>query len=102
MKKVELEKVGRMCPKCGGELVYRHAKKSGIKFVGCSNYPKCDYAEFPKKEVKMLDEKCPVCGKPLVERHNRRGQPFVGCSGYPECTYIKKNSKINDNKEKLN
>ncbi len=35
-----------LCPKCGGELVERTAKKgknAGQKFFGCSNFPKCRY-----------------------------------------------------------
>ncbi len=34
------------CPKCGGELVLRVAKRgdnAGKKFYGCKNYPKCRY-----------------------------------------------------------
>ena len=37
-----------VCPKCGGELVLRTAKKgknAGNKFYGCSNYPKCRYVK---------------------------------------------------------
>lgn len=35
-----------ICPRCGGKLVLRTAKKGsnvGNKFYGCSNYPKCRY-----------------------------------------------------------
>lgn len=35
-----------ICPKCGGTLVLRNAKKgkyAGQSFFGCSNYPKCRY-----------------------------------------------------------
>jgi restriction system protein len=34
----------RKCPKCGGELIKRIAKKgpiAGNEFFGCGNYPKC-------------------------------------------------------------
>ena len=34
----------RVCPKCGGALVLREARRGaqvGNKFYGCSNYPKC-------------------------------------------------------------
>ncbi|MCP4345328.1 MAG: NERD domain-containing protein [Desulfobacterales bacterium] len=40
------------CPKCGGELTERVAKKgqySGEKFSGCSNYPKCRYIKTGRK-----------------------------------------------------
>jgi hypothetical protein len=35
-----------ICPKCGGELVQRIAKRGpmpGSRFLGCSNYPACKY-----------------------------------------------------------
>lgn len=38
----------RSCPKCGGKLVMRTARKGerqGKKFLGCSNFPKCRYTE---------------------------------------------------------
>lgn len=37
-----------ICPKCGGELVLRTAKKganAGTQFYGCSNYPNCKYTK---------------------------------------------------------
>ena len=35
-----------ICPRCGGKLVVRTAKRGdnvGKQFYGCSNYPKCKY-----------------------------------------------------------
>lgn len=37
-----------ICPKCGGKLVSRVAKKgnyAGKEFYGCCNYPDCRYIE---------------------------------------------------------
>ena len=37
-----------VCPKCGGELIKRIAKKgpsAGKEFLGCGNYPKCRYVK---------------------------------------------------------
>ena len=37
-----------ICPKCGGELVLRTAKRGqnvGKQFYGCSNFPKCRYVD---------------------------------------------------------
>jgi hypothetical protein len=31
------------CPKCRGVLVERVVKKTGVKFIGCDNFPKCRY-----------------------------------------------------------
>lgn len=35
------EKLEEPCPKCGGELLVRFGKRG--RFVGCGNYPECDY-----------------------------------------------------------
>jgi len=42
---------GDKCPYglCKGRLITRTNKSTGDKFLGCSNYPKCDYIE-PLKE----------------------------------------------------
>jgi len=37
----------KVCPKCGGKLEERIGKYG--KFLGCSNYPKCQYTENSKK-----------------------------------------------------
>lgn len=45
-KTVETEERKFTCPKCGGELILRVAKRgdnAGKKFYGCKNYPKCRY-----------------------------------------------------------
>ena len=42
----ELQNNPTRCPRCGGNLVIRTAKKGsnvGRQFYGCSNYPKCKY-----------------------------------------------------------
>jgi DNA topoisomerase-1 len=87
MEKIEAEKTGEDCPKCGLPLVYRFTK-TNERFVGCSGFPTCDYSTFDKET--MTEELCPDCGHPLVKRKSRTGKTFVGCSNYPTCTYIKK------------
>jgi restriction system protein len=37
------KKDSKVCPKCGVELVEKEGKYG--KFLGCSNYPKCQYTE---------------------------------------------------------
>jgi len=77
-----------VCPKCGAKLVYKDGKNG--KFIGCSNYPTCDYVQKePKKQAEETGEMCPICGKPLVKRTDRKGKPFIACSGFPSCKYIK-------------
>ena len=94
------EKVGRQCPKCGHDLVYKDGKNG--RFISCSDYPNCDYVESIKKELVYTGETCPVCGKPLVERIGLKNKKFVACSGYPDCKYIKGNeNKISKTKQPL-
>ncbi len=59
MEKIAPEKVGEVCPDCGGELVYRNSRYG--KFISCSNFPK---------------------------RKSRFGTYFLGCSGFPKCHYM--------------
>lgn len=80
------ETTGELCPKCGAPLIYKEGKNG--RFVGCSNFPKCDYVKKEKKELIYTGANCPECGKPLVERRDRRGNVFHACSGYPTCKYI--------------
>ena len=48
-KKTPLEKTPQnVCPKCGGAIVLRTVQKGpnpGLKFWGCSNYPKCRFSK---------------------------------------------------------
>ncbi len=38
--------VGDPCPQCGGgELVVRMNRDTGEFFLGCDEYPECDYTE---------------------------------------------------------
>jgi DNA helicase-4 len=69
------------CKECGGILIEREGKRGA--FLGCSNYPQCNYTFNPPKND---SEKCPKCGNRLVERQGRLGK-FIGCTGYPRCKY---------------
>ena len=40
------EKVGRKCPECGKDLLWRKGPRG--KFIGCSGFPKCRYTENPE------------------------------------------------------
>lgn len=91
------EKIGEICPNCGGELLKRQGRFG--EFIACSNYPKCKYsrnadasAEGASEEraaPEVLDEKCPQCGKNLIKRKGRYGE-FIACEGYPKCKYSRK------------
>jgi len=45
---------GDICPDCGSPLVEKFSK-AGKKFVGCGNYPKCNYIQ-PRKTFKARKE----------------------------------------------
>jgi DNA topoisomerase-1 len=77
------------CPKCSdGELVILRSKKTGKRFVGCTNYflGKCSTA-FPLPQtgtIKPLGTACKNCGSPIVVVYLRRGQPWKLCLN-PNC-----------------
>ena len=78
------------CPQCGAELVIRSGKHGA--FLGCSQYPECDYIRPLKNHtdghiIKILDGRfCPVCGENLALRQGRYGM-FIACSDYPVCEH---------------
>jgi len=82
-QKAELEKIDRLCPKCGKDLVIRHGRFG--KFISCSGFPECRHTEAWLEKVGMT---CPVCKEgDVVERRTRRGRVFYGCSTYPACEF---------------
>ena len=87
MPKKELERVGRKCPDCGGELVYRNGRYG--KFISCINFPKCKYTETldVPKEAQGEEKICPNCGGKMVIKRGRYGE-FWACSNYPKCKTI--------------
>lgn len=95
MEKIQPEKVGEVCPECGGELVYRTGRYG--KFIACLNFPTCKYnrplVAREKVEPEKTGEICPDCGHELVKRKSRFGTWFVGCSNYPKCRYIQPKEK---------
>ncbi|MBR4164385.1 MAG: topoisomerase DNA-binding C4 zinc finger domain-containing protein, partial [Solobacterium sp.] len=90
MEKIQPEKVGEVCPDCGGELVYRTGRFG--KFISCANFPKCHYTRQIEDETKEKPEPtgkmCPDCGHELLKRKSRYGTYFLGCSNFPDCTYM--------------
>jgi DNA topoisomerase-1 len=80
--KVELESVGRACPKCGHDLVIRWGRFG--KFISCSNFPECRHTEPLLEKIGVT---CPLDGGEVVERKTRKGRTFYGCSNYPECDF---------------
>lgn len=72
------------CPKCmSGNLVKRRNAKGNSEFVGCTNYPMCDYT---CNSVDTLDNViiCETCNGYMVKREYN-SEYFLGCSNYPYC-----------------
>ena len=91
----QAELAGRSCPKCGGQLVFKNSR-TGSKFIGCANYPKCKHVE-PLEKPKDTGVTCPQCGKGhLVERKSRFGTTFYSCDTYPDCKYAVNHQPLNE------
>ncbi|MCD6590786.1 MAG: DNA topoisomerase I [Candidatus Aenigmarchaeota archaeon] len=86
-----------VCPKCGNELRIIQSSSTRKRFVGCSNYPKCDVS-FPlpqKGMLRVLNDVCPKCGLRLVEIKQFKKRPWKLCV---KCGFV--NNKNNDSKNK--
>lgn len=91
------------CPRCQkGYLVVR---KSGEdrEFLGCSNYPYCDYTV---NNLEIMDNqiRCSSCGGYMVKRSGPYSE-FYGCANYPFCNNklnIEATSKTNGDSFKAN
>ena len=88
------ERTVGICPNCKtGKLVIIHSRKSGKRFVGCSNYftATCKTA-FPlpqKGLVKPLRANCRGCGFPTVRVWMSRKRSWKLCLN-PECSLKRK------------
>jgi DNA topoisomerase-1 len=86
--KLEERTVG-ICPKCqNGKLVILHSKKTGKRFVGCTNYFEniCE-AAFPLPQsgkVKPSGKTCRSCGWPVVRVWMKKKRIWNLCLN-PDC-----------------
>lgn len=71
-----------VCEKCGAKMAIRVGKFG--KFLGCSNYPKCNFIKPLVKKVGV----CPECGCDVVERQSKKGTVYYSCTGYPNCKFM--------------
>lgn len=86
-----------ICPQCGKPLLMRFGRFG--TFLGCSNYPECNYTKNPDEEgaanapAEAAEAAeippCELCGSPMSLRRSRFGT-FYGCTDYPKCKNIRK------------
>jgi len=93
------ERIIGVCPIChDGKLMVLYSRKTGKRFIGCTNYfhGKCK-ASFPlpqKGEVRPLGKNCRGCGWPTVQIRARERRPWTLCFN-PKCTLkIERRKKI--------
>ncbi|WP_241085119.1 type I DNA topoisomerase [Candidatus Vondammii sp. HM_W22] len=86
------ESLEEACPQCGKPLSIRLGRHG--RFIGCTNYPECDYTRDLNGNKKDQEEpeivagrKCPDCGSDLVIKRGKYGK-FIGCTSYPDCRHI--------------
>ena len=87
--KSEPEKIGRLCPQCGHDLVIRWGRYG--KFISCSDFPNCRYTEALLEKIGIA---CPQDGGDIVQRKTRKGRTFFGCANYPACDFTSWNRPI--------
>ena len=75
-----VEETGKACPKCGGKVIVKQTKKKK-KFIGCENYPECDFSSWNLP----IDGDCPKCGT-FLTKGRIEYKPHIIC-GNPECDY---------------
>ena len=74
------------CPHCKtGTLMVRKNADSKKYFVGCSNYPQCDYTN-QDTSILTAQRMCPECGGFLIRRKGKYGK-FYSCTNYPKCKH---------------
>lgn len=95
IKKVDQEKQ-TLCPLCKTGILYK-VQHEGRYFVGCSNFPKCDYT-LRDATILLNPKKCPACGGFLVKRKGKNHHWFIGCTNYPYCEYTEEIIKDSNGK----
>ena len=89
---VTQERMDEKCPTCGSPLSIRLGRHG--RFIGCTNYPECDYTRDldgtkTEQEAPEIVEgrRCPECDSELQVKRGKYGK-FIGCSAYPKCRFI--------------
>ena len=88
------QKIIGTCPECGGDLKIIRSRRTGKRFIGCSNYKEGCRFSTPLPQhgfVKGLNKSCEVCGYPMIV------VKFKGKRWFTSCTNMKCPTK-NQNK----
>lgn len=89
-----------LCPRCKtGHLMIRKNEESNTFFVGCSNYPQCDYT-VRDTSIMNTKKRCPACGGFLVRRKGKFGC-FWGCTNYPSCTHTEQENETQQRSKRI-
>ncbi len=84
-----LDETGNVCPKCGGKVIFKQTKKKK-KFIGCENYPECDFSSWNLP----IEGNCPKCNT-FLTKGRIEYKPHIIC-GNPDCDYKQLITKKND------
>ncbi len=51
------DRIAKACPLCGptNRLVIRENQATGVQFLGCPNWPDCNYSEPIPEEIRMIN-----------------------------------------------
>lgn len=77
-------KLNTPCPKCESTLFILRSRKTGKRFIGCSNALKgeCDFAlplpQFGK--ITLMDKYCQTCGFQLIQVKVKNRRPMITCA----------------------
>lgn len=85
---------------CGGELRIIHSRRTGKRFVGCTNYPKCTNS-FPLPQhgyIEVISRKCPKCGLNIIQVKTKGKRPWRFCIKCGFENKIKKDMKEEEEK----
>lgn len=74
------DETGHDCPKCGGKVILKQTRKKK-KFIGCENYPECDFSSWNLP----TEGKCPKCDT-FLTKGRIDYKPHIIC-GNPDCDY---------------
>ncbi|NJE46293.1 DNA topoisomerase I [Thermococcus sp. GR7] len=67
------------CPKCGGDLVVRYNRKTGKRFVGCSNWPKCNVTYPLLQRGRIIPTNKTCCDGAPVVKIREKGREYEIC-----------------------